>query len=257
MDHPTDDPKLPRAVGFDERPDLLEPWLAMPHEWPPFMAHTHPPAVDVHQVRAMFADLKRFWIDASGRVVAHIYAVRLAWAGTVEDLPSSWNAIVERAVQDRERGVPVNTACALGAEVRAGYRGRGMGARMLADLKRAAAGPGIEHFLAPVRPTGKARAPELDTQTYVGRRRADDLPVDGWLRCHVRGGARVLGVLPRAVTVTGTAEQWASWTGQRFVGPGPICVAGGLHPVHREPRTETWRYDEDAVWAYQRLDRVA
>jgi len=241
------------AVGFDERPDLLGPWLAMPHAWPEFILHTRPPRVRVQDVRAMFPQLKRFWIDADAVVVAHIHAVALQWDAKVATLPTTWNEIVERAVEQRHQGVRPNTLCALGAEVRVGHHRRGLGTAMLKDLKQIGRKLGLGHFIAPARPTAKASALNASMASFAARLRADGLPQDPWLRCHVRGGAHIVGIMEAALVVEGSVAQWRQWTGLPLAQDGETTVPGALNHVCVDLRGGRCRYVEDAVWVHQVL----
>ena len=90
---------------------------------------------------------------------------------------------------------------------------------------------------------------------YVARLRPDGLPVDPWLRTHVRLGARIIKVCPVSMTIPGTLAQWREWTGLSFTTSGEVEVAGALSPVHVSVEQDHAVYVEPNVWVHHGLDR--
>lgn len=98
--------------------------------------------------------------------------------------------------------------CALAVSVLPAWRGRGLSSRVLKAF-----GPTI----VPVRPN--AVPPGGHFAAHVEARRSDGLPVDPWLRTHVRLGGRVDGICWRSMTVRGTPEQWSRWDRSSLLAP--------------------------------------
>ena len=100
---------------------------------------------------------------------------------------------------------------------------------MLAAMRDNAARHGFAELVAPVRPNGKP------TSTSRCRLRLplrdDGLPVDPWLRVHVRAGGVIDRVAPRSMVIPGTLEEWREWTGLPFDTTGPVEVPKALAPV--------------------------
>jgi hypothetical protein len=92
---------------------------------------------------------------------------------------------------------------------------------------------------------------------YIARTRPDGLPADPWLRTHVRVGAEVIGVAPRSMTITGSLDQWRSWTDLPFDRTGPVVVPGALSPVYCDVAAELAVYVEPNVWVRHRTDSIA
>lgn len=61
---------------------------------------------------------------------------------------------------------------------------------MLDAMRRTVARMGFSDLVAPVRPNGKPDVPDEPIAEYAFRTREDELPVDPWLRVHVRAGGR-------------------------------------------------------------------
>ena len=126
-------------------------------------------------------------------------------------------------------------------------QGTGLSAVMLTALRDNAARLDFAELLAPVRPNGKTD-PHEPMQDYAFRTRDDGLPVDPWLRVHVRAGGRIDRVAPRSMVIPGTAEEWRSWTGLPFDTTGPVVVPGALAPVMCDAEHGTAVYVEPNVW---------
>jgi hypothetical protein len=88
--------------------------------------------------------------------------------------------------------------------------------------------------------------------TYAFRVREDGLPVDPWLRVHVRAGGRIEKVAPRSMVIPGTLEEWREWTGLPFDKTGPVLVPEALRPVHCDVEHGVAVYVEPNVWVRHR-----
>ena len=110
---------------------------------------------------------------------------------------------------------------------------------------------GFAELLAPVRPNGKTDVHE-SMADYAFRTREDGLPVDPWLRVHVRAGGRVDRVAPRSMVIPGTVEEWREWTGLAFDRTGAVEVPGALAPVLCDAEHGVAVYVEPNVWVRHR-----
>lgn len=88
---------------------------------------------------------------------------------------------------------------------------------------------------------------------YVARLGEDGLPVDPWLRTHVRLGGVVMKVCPVAMTIPGTLSQWREWTGLDLLSSGAVEVPGALTPVHVSVEHDHGVYIEPNVWVRHQL----
>jgi hypothetical protein len=107
---------------------------------------------------------------------------------------------------------------------------------------------GLEHLIAPVRPSWKERYPITPIEQYVTYRRADGQLLDPWMRVHERLGARVGAPLPESLRITGTVAEWESWTGLSFPASGDYVFPEGLAPVHIDTDADRGSYWEPNVW---------
>ncbi len=231
-------------VALRGREDLLEQVLAPAIHglWPDFM---HDPVAKIYFERLQFEELgfedcrdTAFAVVEPGRpeiAVGRALAVPFAWRGVPgrEALPDTgWDGVLRWAAEDRALGRTPDALSALEITLLPSHRGAGGSAVVLDAMRRCAAERGLQHMVAPVRPTGKAAEPLTPMRDYAYRAREDGLPADPWLRVHVRAGGRIEKVAPLSQTIPGTLAQWRDWTGLPFDVTGPVLAPGALAPVH-------------------------
>jgi GNAT superfamily N-acetyltransferase len=241
------DGSVPLKVSvLADRPDLVEAMWAMPNSWPEFMRHDPMGGLYYGNVVTRFAEFVLLGQDDTGEVVACAYAVPFVRDGGA--LPDNgWDFVIRSGLLASLRGQRPDAISAIEIAVRPDRQGSGLSHQMLAAMRTNAARRGFAELVAPVRPNGKADVHEPMT-TYAFRVREDGLPVDPWLRVHVRAGGRIEKVAPRSMVVTGTLEEWREWTGLPFDRTGPVPVPRALAPVHCDVDHGVASYVEPNVW---------
>jgi len=240
---------------YAERPELVQNTFDMPDSWAFFMKHDEIAATFLLGVIDRFPQLNVV-ATADGVQVARGMAVPFALHTERRkgELPAAgWDRVLTWAFQDLEIGTEPDTVSALEISVHPEHLGQGLSHRMLAAMRDAAAAAGFAALVAPVRPNEKHKDIRLPMAEYVKRTRDDGLPVDAWLRTHVRAGAVLHSVAPTSMVITGTLGEWRSWTGLPFDQPGEVEVPGALVPVLCVPEHDYAVYVEPNVWMRHRL----
>jgi GNAT superfamily N-acetyltransferase len=189
--------------------------------------------------------------DPAGEVVARAESVPFTLhdperGGTLPD--RGWDQVQVWAFYDQRRGVEPDTVSAIEVAVRADRQGRGLSALMLNAMRSNAKARGFAELVAPVRPTAKHDEPTTPTTEYARRTRPDGLPVDPWLRTHVRAGGIIEAVAPASMTMSGSLGQWRQWTGLPFDREGWVEVPEALVPVRCSIEHDYAVYVEPNVW---------
>jgi GNAT superfamily N-acetyltransferase len=245
-----------KIVSLADRPDLA-PLLDSDDfagAWPTFMRNDMLSSLYYGVADDLYPDLVLAAIDPAepGRAVARGYAVPVHW--TEPELPESgWDRMIQRAALDRHAGRQPTMASALEICIRPDRRGGGVSTLMLAAMREAVAKRGLDTLVAPLRPSGKHTQPDLPMTEYARQVRPDGLPVDPWLRVHVRAGGVIERVATRSMTIAGTLAEWRAWTGLPFDTSGPVHVPGALVPVHCDVAHDHAVYVEPNVWVRHRL----
>lgn len=232
-----------------ERPDLWERGISSQSVWPEYNLHGDVLNLWWGHLDEELADFQFVLYDeAQDEVVAEGHTGPLWWSGSDEALPDGIDAAIELIFSRSRAGKPVNTLCALAAESPREGRSRGLAAQLLEAMRVIAERDGLTHLVAPVRPSLKERYPLTAIDRYIRWRRADGQLLDPWMRVHERLGARVATPLPRSLRITGTVDEWETWTGMAFPESGDYVFPEGLAPVHIDREQDCGSYWEPNVW---------
>jgi GNAT superfamily N-acetyltransferase len=242
-----------------ERPDLWERGLESASVWPEYNLHGDVLNEWWGFLDAELPDFQFVLHDPEhDLVVAEGHTGPLWWDGDDAALPEGIDQAIEQVFARARSGEPVNTLCALAAETPRDGRRRGLAQQLLAAMRTIAARQGLTRLVAPVRPAWKERYPLTPIDRYVQWRREDGQLLDPWMRIHERLGARVSRPLPRSLRITGSVEEWESWTGMRFPDTGDYVFPEGLTTVHIDHELDRGSYWEPNVWmVHPELDGTA
>lgn len=224
--------------------------------WPEFMRYDPTATFYYRHYEELWPEFVLLAVDkASGRPVAKAHSVPISFDGDIADgLPESgWDWVIRTAVHDRLTGASPTIVSALEIAIRHDQRGSGISGMMLAAMRDNAARLGFTDLVAPVRPSAKTAQITKPIDSYAYETRPDGLPVDPWLRVHVRAGGRIVNVAHQSMVIGGTLEQWRSWTGLPFTETGPVEVPGALSPVHCDVAQDHAVYVEPNVWVHHRI----
>jgi len=225
--------------------DLLGDLFAMETSWPEFMLHD--PFGDIYYgAAATFAEHILVAEDSAGAVVAKAFS--MPFRSEDDDVfDDGWDGVIRRGLQTHLAGERPNRISAIEISIRPDLQGSGLSHHMLAALRENASRNGFAELIAPVRPNGKSD-PLEPMSAYAARTREDGLPIDPWLRVHVRAGGTIESIAPRSMVITGTVDQWRDRTGLPFDRPGRVSVPGALAPVHCDLQQDLVVYVEPNVW---------
>jgi GNAT superfamily N-acetyltransferase len=190
------------------------------------------------------------------KVVARAVSVPFCLGEDFEryELPDGgWDTIARWADQDAFLGRTPNAVSALEILVHPETTQQGISGQMLAAMRANAKRLGFKDLYAPVRPSHKHLEPHTHMHDYAFRIREDGLPVDPWLRVHVRAGGRIIKIAPCSMTITGTLEQWRTWTELPLKESGEIVIPKALVPVYISQTHDYGVYIEPNVWVHHAL----
>jgi len=233
-----------------DRPDLVGAMWDMPNSWPEFMRHDPIGGLFYGNVETRFPEFVLVGQDDAGEVVACAYSIPFVLGG--DPLPDNgWDFVIRNGLLTSLRGQEPDAVSAVEIAVRPDRQGTGLSRQMLEAMRDNAAQRGFAELVAPVRPNGKTGM-HVPMSTHAFRVREDGLPVDPWLRVHVRAGGRIEKVAPRSMVIPGTLGEWREWTGLPFDETGPVLVPQALAPVHCDVEHGVAVYVEPNVWVVHR-----
>lgn len=206
----------------------------------------------VARVREYFPQLDVILVSEDGQPAATGWGVPIAWTDEVEDLPQSFADILRVAVEAYESGANPNTFVICGGVVCPELKGTGAATELLRALIRTGQEHGMTRVLAPLRPTRKHLYPLTSIDEYASWVRDDGLPLDPWLRLHVRVGGRVIALAPTAQTMTGSVQDWEEWARMPLPASGQFVIPGGMSVLHVDAEANSGTYVEPNIWVQHR-----
>lgn len=239
-------------VTTSTRPDLEgEAEAAFRERWPEFIFHDPVSRNYIGRVQEYFADYD-ILVLVDGRVAAGGWGVPFVWSGDPADLPSGYDGALVRAVEDHEAHRTPTAFSFMAAAVHRDFDKQGLAAQVLAALTERAGAAGIEHVLAPIRPTWKHKYPLVSMDEYAGWPRDDGLSIDPWIRVHQRMGARIVQVAADSMVISGTVAEWEKWADMPFPVSGRYVVPDALNLVDVDRAEDVAVYREENLWMQHR-----
>jgi hypothetical protein len=178
----------------------------------------------------------------------------LRWDGRLNDLPEEgWDWAFQEAVKNHKQGVKPNLHCAIQIVIRPEYRGQGLSAPMVQAVRSVTTSRGLQSLIIPLRPSEKSKYPLIRLDDYITWTLDDGLPLDAWLRVHIKQGARIIKVCHQSKIIRGTRPEWQAWTGMQFPQNGPYVVPGALNPIDMDVEENQGVYVEPNVWIVHKV----
>lgn len=228
-----------------ERPHLESAVYDLDVAWPEFVSHDPISESFWSAIPTTFPDFVLVATEGPD-LIARGFSVPFAARAA---LPATgWDQVLIWAFKDHNGGVAPNTVSAIEIAIRRDQRGNGLSTAVLAAMRDNVRAHGLTELVAPVRPNHKYLEPATPMSEYAFRTREDGLPYDPWLRVHVRAGGVIDSIAPASMVVTGSLNDWRSWTDLPFDRPGPTQVPGALSPVHCDTESDHAVYVEPNVW---------
>ncbi|GAA4702792.1 N-acetyltransferase [Phytohabitans rumicis] len=224
--------------------------------WPTFMSNDPTARLYYGYFLSAYPEFTLIAFDhEAGQPVAKGHSVPIFWEGDPADgMPDGgWDWAVRASAYDRLGGATPTIVSAIEILIRPDIRGSGLSAQMLAAMRTNAARHKFADLVAPVRPSGKHEHPDVPIEEYVTWTRDDGLPVDPWLRVHVRAGGRIVNVAHTSMVFPARLARWREWTGLPFDTSGPVRVPQALNPVHCDMAQDHAVYVEPNVWVHHPL----
>ena len=245
----------PQIVRYSERPELWDTLGDLFNGvWPEYNLHGEVLNRYWGQLYDVFPEWQFLLVDpADQTVLAEGHTVPVAWDGTDQDLGPGVDATITGAFALRAADGRPTAVSAMAAEVAPRHQGRGLAPVMLKAMAALTREAGLEHLIAPVRPSQKDRYPTIPIERYARWTRDDGSPFDPWVRVHARLGARIGPAIPKSLRIVGPVADWESWTGMRFPETGDYVFPAGLATVRIDREQDRGEYWEPNVWLIHRV----
>ena len=218
--------------------------------WPEFMRHEPVANALWHELLDSFPGYQLALYDrARERTTGMANSFPFRWDRPLDELPDEgWDWAFAEAVRQVKQEIPPNAHCAIQIVLHPDYRGKGLSGPMIAAVRSVTQSNGLARLMIPLRPSEKSSYPLVSLEDYIKWTNEDGLPLDAWLRAHVRLGAKIVKVCQRSKIIHGTCPEWQSWTGLRFPQSGSYYIPGALNPIEMDLEIDEGVYVEPNVW---------
>lgn len=220
--------------------------------FPPFItsdpiAHNY-----IERVWKYFGEYNIILVNSDNQPVGSGWGVPIQWNGEVTDLPSGYTDSLVRSVKGYENKISPNTFVICAGIVNPKFSKKGLAGQLILEFKELATKFNLPNVIVPLRPTLKHKYPLTPINTYTQWVRSDGLPLDPWLRTHVRVGGKVVCVAPHSQSMTGTVEQWEEWTHMKLPSSGHYVIPDGLSKLYIDKENDEGTYTEPNIWVQHR-----
>lgn len=148
-----------------------------------------------------FDKIKLTWIvcltdEVEPQLAGHGITTGVYWDGTSEHLPEGWQGVVLQSYEDRVRGSVPNTIVGLFIRVEPEFREGGVAKKIAEEMGAIRKKNALPYFIIPLRPPLRYEKEyaSLPFATFAAATREDGLPLDHWVRMHVRLGATIIRI---------------------------------------------------------------
>ena len=237
-------------IRYSERPELWSGTGEISAEvWPEYNLHGDVLNSFWGRLPDEFPDYQFcLYDDREREVLAEGHTAPCPWDGTPDGLGDGIDAMIGAAFEARHANQAPTALCALAAEIRPRFQGRGLAGLILDAMAGLARESEFAHLIAPVRPSYKDRYPITPIERYVTWTRENGEPFDPWIRVHVRRGGVIVRPAPRSLRITGRVGEWEEWTAMRFPEDGAYTFPAGLAPLEIDHARDLGAYWEPNVW---------
>jgi len=221
--------------------------------WPEFILHDPVSNKYWGSLFESFGDYQ-FSLESKGEIIGTGNCLPFRWDDDFKALPEGgWDAILEKAVEDKRAGINPNALNGLQIAVNRNHQGKGVSSLVLKEMAAIAKEKGFQYVTIPVRPSLKSHYPLTPIDHYIQWRREDGLSFDPWLRVHERFGGKMIKVCHESMRVEGSISDWEQWTGLRFFESADYIIEGALNPVKINLEKDCGVYIEPNVWVIHEI----
>jgi len=238
-----------KIVSLMERYDLFQEQDQICMDaWPEFMLHD--PIANTYWMQFIEAFKEYQLLIMDGKeILASIASVPLFFDKKLEDLPDDgWDWGAKKSVEDYKAGIKPNILMGLQIVINKKHQGKGLSSLAVEEMAKLAERKGFDKLIIPVRPSDKHKYPLIPMEDYIQWKNNKNLPLDNWLRVHIKTGGKIIKVCPKAMFIPGTINEWEKWTESNIPGSGPYIIPGALNPVNMDIEKDKGVYEEPNVW---------
>ncbi len=198
----------------------------------------------------------QFVLKINRKIAACVNAVPLNWTESLQSLPdgqetieSGWDWVMQKSIEDFQLHKKPNLLSAAAIVVAPEFQGQGIASAAVEHLKQVSKQAGFKALIAPLRPSKKRDYPNLEIDEYMELKLpGTDLPLDPWLRLHVKAGGRIIKSCVESIVISAPLDKWTQWTNVQFDKSGLYTIPGGDEQLIVDLEENCGDYAASGVW---------
>ena len=195
-----------------------------------------------------FPEYQLFLISKNGQLIGFINAIPFQFQDSLNELPENgWDWMFEKGITDFENNIEPNYLGGLQVIVRSEYQKLGYSKQILNHVKNNFRSSNFLNLVIPIRPIKKHEFPKMPMLTYLSLKYKDEI-YDPWIRTHLNGGAQLIKICKRSMTMKGNIEFWETMLNRKINKSGKYQLKGALELITIDLENNTGEYVEPNIW---------
>lgn len=200
------------------------------------------------KLETLFPEYQHFLISSDNELVGFMNTIPFQFNEALEKLPEDgWDWMFKRGISGFENNKPANYLGGLQVIVRNEYQKLGYSKQIINYCKQFVASSKLSKFLIPIRPTQKHLYPKISMGEYIKIKNGNEI-FDPWVRTHLKGGAEIIKICERSMTMKGNINFWERILDIKILKSGEYILDGALRPITIDLRNDYGEYIEPNIW---------
>lgn len=195
-----------------------------------------------------FPEYQQFLIDPNEELIGFINTVPFHFNKSLSELPEfGWDWMFEKAITDYETKTNPNFLGGLQVIVKSKFQGKGFSKQILNYTKNFIKSTKLLNLVIPIRPTEKHKFPQMPMTAYLKLKNENEI-YDPWIRTHIKGGAQIIKVCEKSMTMKGDIKFWESMLNKKILKSGKYKLEGALDLITIDCENNIGQYVEPNIW---------
>jgi len=226
------------------KPDQIQTYhQAITSAFPPVICASPVSKKYWERLERYFPDFQLFLISSDG-----VLTIPFHFDADLAALPAEgWDWMLAKGIRDFEEKTTPNYLGGLQVIVRSAFQNLGYSKQILAHCKQVVSASQFQNLVIPIRPTKKHLHPHMSMTDYLDLKEGSTI-FDPWIRTHIKGGAEIIKVCERSMTVEGDILFWEKIFNKKLDKSGAYLLKGTLNPVTIDLENGNGCYVEPNIW---------
>jgi len=219
---------------------------AIADAFPPILAESPIILAYWQRLENNYPQHQHYLMSTDGELIGFMNTVPFRFEKQLEELPQEgWDWMLAKGLKDFENNHEASYLGGLQVIVRKKYQKQGFSKKIINHCR--------EHLsdklklVIPIRPIKKHEFPSMPMDDYLKLKDHDNI-FDPWIRVHMSGGAQIIKVCEKSMTIEGDLKFWEKMFGRKIETSGEHILSGALSPILIDMENNSGVYMEPNIW---------